>query len=222
MIIQDTWLLLKEKKSSIIDQLRIEDLRIGQFLCAVKLSDSSWGISSTIEDTRIQCDKKHRDYGDFTPLRIKDKYVRELFETSKNSAIITMLRMACLNALSSAELSNDKYKIRKNTDPFDLLDIDKGSRVVIVGAFHSYIDKCIDFGCSFGVLELDQEALSPQHRHLYIPAENYNDVIPEADFLIITGLTLVNDTLERLLEAVTSNTKVIVTGPSSSIIPVPA
>ncbi len=217
MIVEETWLHLTAKNLEITEHLFIEDVRFGAHLCAVKLSDGSFGISSTIEDSQIHCDRKHRDFGDFTPLHITGKSVKELFETSKLSAIIVMLRLACLNAISSSELS--KYKVLTNTDPYDLLEITPDTKLIIVGAFHSYIEKSLKKGCAFGVLEMNREALNPEHRHLYIPAADYAKVIPGADVVIITGLTLVNNTLENLLDVVGENTKVVVTGPSSSIIP---
>jgi uncharacterized protein (DUF4213/DUF364 family) len=44
-------------------------------------------------------------------------------------------------------------------------------------------------------------------------------VLPVSDIVIITGLTLVNNTLDGLLETVKPEAQIIVTGPSSSFIP---
>lgn len=219
MILQATWQKLAQKYQGQTEQLKIADMRFGPYLCAVKLSNGTFGISSVIEDSQIHCDKKHRDFGEFTPLQIVGKTIGELFETEKNTATVIMLRLACMNALSSAELNSKRYDVLPDTDPFDLLSIDTSSKVIIVGAFHTYIEKCVKLGCDLGVLELDQEALNPDHRHLYIPAADYHKVIPGTDILIVTGLTLVNDTLEDILQVVEEKTQVVVTGPSSSLLP---
>lgn len=219
MIIKQTIRFLKDNYFASIENLRIEDVRIGSYLCAVKLSDGSVGVSSTIEDTKVHCDKKFRDFGEFTPMQICGKSVLELFETEKSSATVEMLRISCLNAISSKLLDNGNYNCLLNVDPIDLLDITPESNVVIVGAFNSYIKKCAKIGCKLGVLELNPEALSAEHKQYYIPAADFVKVIPQADFLIITGLTLVNNTLENLLQVVENHTKTVVTGPSSSVIP---
>jgi uncharacterized protein (DUF4213/DUF364 family) len=69
------------------------------------------------------------------------------------------------------------------------------------------------------VLELNRNAMTEESMKYYVPAEDYGKVIPESDVVIITGLTLVNNTIDGLLSVIRPETRVIVTGPSSSIIP---
>jgi len=44
-------------------------------------------------------------------------------------------------------------------------------------------------------------------------------VIPDSEIIIITGMTLVNNTIDNLLSFVPRDSTVVVTGPSGSIIP---
>jgi uncharacterized protein (DUF4213/DUF364 family) len=219
MIIEQTLQLLKENYSDLINDLRIEDVRIGSYLTAIKLSDGSCGISSNIEDSEIHCDRLKRDYGDFTPMHILGQSVLSLFETTKQSAVIEMLRIASLNAISSSILSSGAYTIKRATDPFDVLAIEPESTVTIVGAFHSYIQKCVKIACKLHVLEMNLEALDQPHKEYFVPVADFCKVIPYSDFVIITGLALVNNTLDQLLDCVNPQSVVVVTGPSSSIIP---
>jgi hypothetical protein len=70
MILEQTYKLLKTKYKDQMETLTISDVRIGVLLSAVLLSDGSCGVSSTVTDTLAHCDKKSRDYGDFSPLKI--------------------------------------------------------------------------------------------------------------------------------------------------------
>ncbi len=219
IILQETINHLRATNEELLQNLYIERVTIGQHLAAVKLSDGSYGISSVIENSKIHCGKKDRDFGDFTPLKIIGKSVTEVFETEKSSAVVIMLRIACLNAISSGLLSKRNYKVEIGIDPIDMVEIKPDTRVVIVGAFQSYIERCHEIGCSLKVLELNREALQKEHQDYYVPAEKYPETIPGCDVLIITGLTLVNNTLDNLLGCITQGTTTIVTGPSSSIIP---
>jgi len=52
----------------------------------------------------------------------------------------------------------------------------------------------------FNVLELEPATLEPEELPHFIPVERAAEVIPEADVLITTGTSLLNGTLEGLLQ----------------------
>lgn len=219
MILYDTYNLLKTEYRVPVGDLKIEEIRVGAFLSAVKLSNSSYGISSTVLDCHYHRPKEKRDFSDFTPNKITGQSVSSLFETDKKSCIIDTLRIAVINAISSKLLEKGKYNFLENTDPIDLIDLSREKTITIVGAFQSYIRKISSTDNHLNVLELNKNALCDEHIKYYVPAEEYRNVIPGSDILIITGLTLVNNTIDNLLETVSPNTTVIVTGHSSSLIP---
>lgn len=219
MIIEQTYNLLKTKYKNKIESLTINDVRIGLFLTAVRLSDNSFGTSATLTDNYPHCVKSNRDFGDFTPLKIRGQKVCDLFETHKESNTILTLKTAVLNAISSGIISSGNYKVHENCDPIELLDLSSQKTITIVGAFHSYIRKISDTRNRLYVLELNENALTHEQKQFYVPANEYKTVLPDSDIVIITGLTLVNKTIDGLLSAISKETLVIVTGPSSSIIP---
>jgi len=219
MIIEKTYDLLKTRYKDRIENLMISDIRIGLFLTAVRLSDNSIGTSSTLADEYLHCVKTNRNYGDFSPLNIKGQKVSVLFETDKESNIILTLKIAVLNAISSGIISTGNYKIIENCDPFDLLDLKGEKTITIVGAFHSYIRKITETRNKLYILELNENALTEEEKKYFVPANDYDRVFHESDIIIITGLTLVNKTIDNLLTAIPDKTLAIVTGPSSSIIP---
>lgn len=219
MILDETYNLLKTKYINQIENLVISDVRIGAMLSAVKLSDGSFGIASTLSDIELHFDKRNRDFGDFTPSKIKGQKVIDLFETTKNSKVIDALKIAVLNAISSQILLNSKYKILENTDPINLVDLKSQKTITVVGGFHSYIQKISKTNNKLYVLELNENALFEEQKQFYVPANEYVNILPISDIVIITGLTLVNKTIDGLLSSISPKAQVIVTGPSSSIIP---
>ncbi|MBP6977242.1 MAG: DUF364 domain-containing protein [Bacteroidales bacterium] len=219
MILDDTYQLLKTKYHYLTDHLTISDVRFGVFLTAVRLSDNSVGFASTMQDDQFNCMKKNRDYGEYSPLHITGRTVSDLFESEKRSSLISTLKIAVMNAISSNILSQVDYHIIEDADPIELIDLDSSKTITLVGAFHSYIQKILKTNNRLYVLELNESALPDQFREYYVPASESGNVIPESDIVIITGFTLVNSTIDGLLDSVLPKTQVIVTGPSGSLIP---
>jgi uncharacterized protein (DUF4213/DUF364 family) len=195
------------------------DVRIGMHLTAVRLSDGSTGAAATFSSCNPFCSKTDRDFGPLTPSRLKGAFVMDIIESRKETGLIFSLRMAVLNALSASLITGKDYSIAINTDPLDYVGLTAKRRITIVGAFQSYIRKLALSGCRLSVLEINQETLPDDQRGYYIPAEDYKSVIPESDVVIITGQTLVNGTIDDLLSAASESSQVIVTGPSSGILP---
>ena len=217
MILEETYSFLRKKYK--VENLIISDVRLGIHLTAVKLSDGSYGAASTLSDNQLHFSKENRDFEDFTPNKIKGQKVLDLFDTTKKSDTIDTLRMAVLNAISSKVLIDSNYKIIENIDPIDLLNLSSKKAITIVGAFPSYIRKIAETQNKLYVLELNENAFIEGHKKYYVPAKEYDKIIPISDIVIITGLTLVNNTIDGLLSSISPNTKTIVTGPSSSVIP---
>jgi uncharacterized protein (DUF4213/DUF364 family) len=188
-------------------------------MTAVRLSDDSYGVASTLAESQPDCTKKNRDFSDFTPLKIKGQKVSSLFETKKESDAISTFKIAVLNAISSKMILSGNYKIVENCDPIDLIDLSSKKTITMVGAFHSYIGKISETENRLSVLEINENALTSEQKQFYVPAKEYKTLIPDSDIVIITGLTLVNNTIDNLLSVIPKKAVVVVTGPSSSIIP---
>ncbi len=219
MILDKTIHFLKSQLGDQWNEISFADVRIGLYLTAVHLSDGTAGVATTIHDTNKICRKENRRYGEFSPLQIKGRKVADMFAENNGNHITESLRLATLNALSSGWIKNSKHQLHRHTDPVDLLDISGSKNIVIVGAFQSYIRKILGTENTLHVLELEKEALTPEQQHLYVPAADAQQVIPAADMVVITGMTLVNNTIDGLLDLITDRQQVVVTGPSSSIVP---
>lgn len=219
MIFEQTYDLLKRKYRSRFEGLILSDVKIGLYLTAVRLSDNSIGTSATLAEDHPFCAKSSRDFGDFTPLKIRGQKVPDILEIHKESGLIFSLRTAVLNAISSKIISSGNYKIVENCDPIKLIDLDHQKTITIVGAFQSYIRKISETRNKLFVLELSENALASEQKKFFVPAEEYEKILPASDIVIITGQTLVNGTIDNLLSVISPGTQVIITGPSCGILP---
>lgn len=53
----------------------------------------------------------------------------------------------------------------------------------------------------------------------FVPADRADTVVPYSDLLVITGVTILNDTLPGLLEMAKPGAEIAVTGPTAGMIP---
>jgi uncharacterized protein (DUF4213/DUF364 family) len=219
MIFKQTYDLLKSKYRSEFGELVISDVKIGIYLTAVQLSDGSMGTSATLPDDYPPCAKHNRDFGEFTPLRIKGRRVADILEVQKDTGLISSLKTAVINAISSRIISSGSYNIIENCDPIQLLDLNSQKTITIIGAFQSYIRNISETKNRLFVLEMNENALTQDQKKLFVPAGDYWKVLPVSDIVIITGQTLVNRTIDNLLPVIPEGAQVIVTGPSSGILP---
>ncbi|MFO8066962.1 MAG: DUF364 domain-containing protein [Bacteroidales bacterium] len=219
MIIEKTYNFLKQAYPKLVEDILIDYVQVGVFLTAVRLSDGGCGVASTLASPPTHCQKKDRRFDDFTPTKIAGQSVKELFENSPNNNITDTLKLAVLNAISSGIINSGSYKVLEDTDPVDLLDLNSQKRITIVGAFNSYIRKISETNSILKVLEFNEDTFIDEHKHYYVPANEYKSLLPESDIIIITGLTLVNNTINGLLEVIPKESRVVLTGPSSSIVP---
>ena len=221
-IIHQTIRELKTGFAGSIAPLTIVDVHIGMHLSAIELSDGSCGVAGTAENSGAHApERRERDFGAFTPNQIRGQNVLALLESEKASPVVDTLKIAVLNAISSALLASSSHKIVEDKDPVDLLDLGNSKSVALVGAFRSYMKKIADAGAGIRlqVLEFKKEALPEEFQQHYVPAADYQRVLPASDVVIITGLTLVNGTIDGLLSSIRPGAEVVVTGPSANIIP---
>lgn len=219
MVLDKTFHLLKKRYARQLENLIITEVRIGLHLTAVALSDNSHGVASTLTATQPREHEKKRNFDAFSPSQIKGRKVLELFDPPRQTNITDTLKLAVMNAVSSKILPDTPYKVLEDADPIDLLDLNGSKNITMVGAFQSYIKKIAATQNHLKVLELDKKTFHPEHQKYYVPAEAYQSILPASDIVIITGLTLLNNTIDALLSTTSSGARVIVTGPSSSLIP---
>jgi uncharacterized protein (DUF4213/DUF364 family) len=124
-----------------------------------------------------------------------------------------------MNAISAELMSESKYRIIENVDPITLIDLSEKKQVCVVGAFLSYIKKIAASNSGLKIIELNENAIPVEYHRYFIPSNLSQKALSESDVVIITGASLANNTLDKLMEVIPEKTKVILVGPTSGLIP---
>ena len=219
MILEKTIDLIRTRYGEMVENLIVTDVVMGVYMTAIRLSDGSCGVASTDIDCHPPCSKQDRDFGDFTPTKIIGQKVIHLLESDKALKALDTLKVSALNAISHKLIMESGYRIIDDTDPVDLIDLTPLKTITLVGGFHSYIQRIEGTGNRLYVLELDENALRREQKKYYVPANEYKRILPQSDIIIITGLTLVNNTIDGLIDSIMPHSLVVVAGPSSSLLP---
>ena len=130
--------------------------------------------------------------------------------------------IAVVNALSVMcwkERPPVAYSIKTGVDATDEVTIPDDDYVVVVGAIIPILRTLKQRNKPFGILELDPLTLKADEMKYYIPDVLVPEKVPRAGVLIITGTTLINNTLEELLRMRKPDARVIVMGPTASMLP---
>jgi uncharacterized protein (DUF4213/DUF364 family) len=197
------------------ERLSVARAVVGAVFSGVKLSDGSGGLAGTprLEGRWLQ--EAGRPPGELAGLpaaSLLDPWPEDPYRRS--------LAVAAVNALSAPWLEGGRYRVVRDRDALDLLELRPGMSVALVGAFSSYIDRLQAVaGLRLKVLELREEALREADRGLFVPAARAAEVVPGCDAVVITGMTVVNETLEGLLALAAPKAEVILVGPSGSMLP---
>ncbi|MGH7733721.1 MAG: Rossmann-like domain-containing protein, partial [Gemmatimonadales bacterium] len=206
-----------------LDRITVERAVIGLFFTGIKLSAGVAGTCATPRDavpSDICCPISARTSG-FQHLA--GRPAAELMQGAVGGhGLARAVGIATLNAL--AELCWRRrpcpgVDFLPGTDAFDATRFAIGDRVVLVGAFVPFLKELKRRGQPYLVLEQNPAALKPEEMPFYRPAELAPEIVPEADVLLITGATLLTDTLEDLLALARPTARVTVLGPTVGMLP---
>jgi uncharacterized protein (DUF4213/DUF364 family) len=207
-----------------IASLSVDRLVVGLFFTGVKLSNGAGGLCFTplrsIPES-VCCPTSAQTM----PLSGKLKGTPALpfaEEMLAGSALKKAIGIATLNALSMTCWQMRPpvaYSIKTGMDAMDEVAIPNDAFVMVVGAIVPTLKALKRRGQPFGILELNPSVLKPNEMPYYIAPAQAAERLAQADLLIVTGTTLINDTLEGLLKQRKKGAKVVVMGPTASGLP---
>jgi uncharacterized protein (DUF4213/DUF364 family) len=216
-ILNETARLVKDKLASEYEALTVERVMIGMFFSGVKLSNGFAGISYTpVKDVpqAVCCPSSAGRI--FDPIKIYGMSADEVLTAlTSHEPLKTAVAIATLNALSAVcwQLGlADDYHIQMDTDALDAVRMSADRSVAVIGAFVPVLRKLKARGGRWWVIEQDPQTLKVDEMPHFIPADKSEKTIAAADVLIVTGVTLVNHTLQPILE-------IAVIGPTASLLP---
>jgi uncharacterized protein (DUF4213/DUF364 family) len=202
----------------------VERVVIGLFFTGVKLSNGSGGICFTPikEIPEAVCCPSSASAMPSSG-KLKGKPVSYYFDKlTQKKPLEKAMSIAVLNALSATcwrKQPPKDYTFEFGADPVDKLAIPDAARAVVIGALVPYLKMLKERKQPFHILEKDVRTLKADEMPYFVPPEKAHEVIPQADLLIITGTTVLNDTLEGILAQVKPGAEVILVGPTASMLP---
>jgi len=140
----------------------------------------------------------------------------------KSNSLRKAISIAVLNALSETcwqKSPPQDYQVQSNIDALDVVEIPAEAYVVVVGALAPFLKKLKKRDKPFTILEMDPSTLKANEMPFYVHGSQAAEIIPQADVLVITGTTLINDTLDDLLQLAKPEAYIVVVGPTASLLP---
>ncbi len=207
-----------------LDEIVVERVVVGLFFTGVKLTNNSAGSCATPIKTipEAACCPSSAMAMPF-PGKLAGRRAADLArEALSGHGIRRAVGIATVNALADCcwqHRPHPDVELRPGVDAFDATEIRNRDKVVVVGAFVPFLKELKRRGQPFLVLEQDPATLKADELPFFRPAEQASEILPEADVVLITGATLVNNTLEDLLALVRPETRVTIVGPTVGMLP---
>lgn len=207
-----------------LETIMVERATLGIFFSGVKLNCGHGGLCFTPlkeipEAVCCPSSAKAMPLSGKLAGRKTEEYLHDIFS---ENILKKALGIATLNALSTYcwdKVSDKEYDIYMGVDAFEEINIAPGSKTVVIGALVPMLRKLIKGNHEFKVLEMDPTTLKQKELEHFAPASEASRYVPDADLLVITGVTVLNDTLTDILSYVKEGADVIVTGPTASMLP---
>ena len=223
-ILRETVGRIMDAFGSDLERITIERAVFGLFFSGVKLSTGHGGVCYTpVKEMpeAVCCPSSARAM----PLsgRLKGRTAAEYLEYIFDRNILKRtLGIAALNALSTLywQLKPPAdYTIQYGYNAFDDVDPRRYDYSVVVGALVPMLKKLIAADADFTVMEMDRRTLKGKELDHYLPPSEADKCVPKTDLMVITGVTVLNDTLPGLLELRKPGAEILVTGPTVSMLP---
>ncbi|MBD3212934.1 MAG: hypothetical protein GF311_10030 [Candidatus Lokiarchaeota archaeon] len=154
---------------------------------------------------------------------LTERTVQELLSWGKNSlSLKRIIGIATLNAFSQFYIHNNRTQYQFLTkDLFQYVDLNQGTKVTFIGLIKPMIKQMAKFTKNIVIIEKNLE-FSEEFKDFTLKRDinNLDQEDLDTDILICTGTSLINNTLEHILEVYKTKAKFkCVIGPSASMIP---
>lgn len=180
----------------------VQDISVGLIYSAARLNDGAMGVGH----------HPGRGEGPCRPLRgagtLAGRPAQEIGQRlSSKDPVEAAVGLATLNAAAPG-VTRD----RLDGDIRELLQIEPGERVAMVGYFAPLVPWLRRTGAQLDIVEL-------RHLENTRPAEDAEELLPRCDIALLTATALINHTLGHLLALAGSAREVVLLGPSTPMAP---
>ena len=132
--------------------------------------------------------------------------------------LLRAVGLGALNAISQHLLKTAGFKLDRATDPVGRLDLGGARHVGMVGFFAPLVREWENYAGALTVIEKDPQFLD---RSGPFEVTDQTDRLRGCDRVLITGSTLINDTLDDVLRHCDPRAQVALVGPSAACLPDP-
>lgn len=225
-ILAETIAVIRDTVAGEIEAVTVERAVVGLFFTGVKLTTGHVGACATPIKTipEAVCCPSSAHAMPF-PGKLRGRRAADLMEEAQRpDGIRRAVGVATMNALAALcwdRRSHPDVELETGVDAFDAAEIRPGEQVVVVGAFGPFLRELKRRGQPYLVLEQDPSTLKTEELPYYRHASEAALVVPEADVLLVTGTTLLNDTLDAILAAARPEARAVVIGPTVGLVPEP-
>ena len=179
----------------------------------IALDDASCGLFfAGLDDTLSYldaCDPKQ--FTEMSTLELVKHCLRE-------GPLFTAVGLGALNAVSQHLLRTTGFSLDRATDLVSQLDLTDATHVGMVSFFAPLIREWENYPRTLTVIEKDPKFLERSGPFQLI---EQTDRLRDCDRVLITGYTLINDTLDDVLSHCDPKARVALVGPSASCLPDP-
>ncbi|MFH0811451.1 MAG: DUF364 domain-containing protein [Pseudomonadota bacterium] len=188
-----------------IPEKKIADLRIGLKYTGVLLHDGNAGVAYTFRDGLPEgCSA----FGGYLPLAGKSTH--ELLRYIGASLLVeSSVGIATANALTNSERGEQNVG-----DVLDVLELGREDRVGMVGFFGPLVAPLRKRARELIIFEQTNE-IAPG----LLPAEKAPEGLPGCDVALITSTSLINGTLDSLIESSQKCREIVLLGASTLLLP---
>ena len=224
ILLEETTKIIREYFGERLENMVVERAVFGLFFSGVKISTGHGGLCFTpVKEIpeAVCCPSSAKAM----PLsgKLRGRSVKDYLDDLSHANILRKtLAIATLNALSACYWEENKdldYKIEMDIDSFDVMKIPQGKKSVVIGALVPMLKKLLAADADFKVLEMDSCTLKGKELDHFAPSKDAGVYLPHADLDVITGVTILNDTLPDLLAMCKPGADILVTGPTAGMLP---
>jgi uncharacterized protein (DUF4213/DUF364 family) len=226
LILHEAIIALRDSLGAELDAIRVSRAVVGLYFTGVSLDCGTAGACHTPAKTAVHeaCCPMGEQVMPF-PGTLRGRPATDLLDYALSPNLLARaVGIATLNALAELLWQRRPHpgvELRVNVDGYDAAAIQPEEQVVLVGAFIPFLRALKQKRQPYTVLELSTAMLKPEELPHYRPATDAADVIPGGDVVLLTGSTLLTNTLDDLLRMCRPEARVVVVGPTVGLLPEP-
>lgn len=197
-----------------IDNIKVDKVCLGLGYSGVKLHSGQAGVcNSLLSEMALGCCQILQRAG-----TLAGRSAREFIEmTGSWNMVERVFGVATLNALSQIvfEANPNRYAV-EDRNLIEVIEVEPDDVVVLVGFIAPFVRVFRSRAKKLYILERNV-----QREEGVMPDSACEEVVPEGDVVVITGSSLANGTIDRLLELSENARIVALVGPTVSCVPDP-